>query len=176
MCHFEVNRATTFAIINTKHYFPIVTLLTQCNAKLLRQLKSGFKRTSNWNKYHSKVWTQVQNRYLHYLINSSFQGVNRLFLLSFEPEADRVWHTWYYLTTVEIKDYNVAIDGQNLFNQPIRSNIKTYENIRKIVIGQGHDYTTGCLLDNPYFKESYKLIAIDLSKQQVHDADSKVMQ
>ena len=71
-----------------------------------------------------------------------------------------------YLPTVEIKDYNVMIDGRNFFDQPIENNLKTYYNIRKIATGQGDDYTTGCLLDYTYFKKYSKLIAIDLSKQQ----------
>ena len=60
--------------------------------------------------------------------------------------------------------------------QPINSNLKIYENIRKIAVGQGDDYTTGCLLDYSYFKENYKMIAIDLSKQQVLDADPRAIQ
>ena len=76
--------AGKFATTETKHYVPVVTLSTQDNAKLLQQLKSGFKRTINWNKYESSVRTFSQNRYLNYLINPSFQGVNRLFVLSFE--------------------------------------------------------------------------------------------
>ena len=67
-------------------------------------------------------------------------------------------------------------DGKNFFDQPINSMIKTYENIRKIAIGQGDDYTTGCLLDYSYFKENYKMIAIDLSKQQALDADPRAIQ
>ena len=62
------------------------------------------------------------------------------------------------------------IDGKNVFDQPINSIIKTYENIRKIAAGQWDDYTTGCLLDYSYFKDHYKMIAIDLSKQQALDA------
>ena len=68
------------------------------------------------------------------------------------------------------------IDGKNLFDQPINNVIKTYESIRKITIGQGDDYTTGCLLDYTYFKKYYKMIAIDLSKQQALDADPKAIQ
>ena len=63
------------------------------------------------------------------------------------------------------------IDGKNFFDQPINSDLKTYENIRKIATGQGDDYTTGCLLDYSYFKENYRMIAIDLSKQPALDAD-----
>ena len=58
------------------------------------------------------------------------------------------------------------IDGRNFFDQPIKYDSKTYDNIRKIATGQGDNYTTGCLLYYPYFKNCYKLIAIDLSKQQ----------
>ena len=68
------------------------------------------------------------------------------------------------------------IDGQNCFNQPIRNNLITYDSIRKIETGQGDDYTTGCLLDCNYFKNYYKIIAIDLSKQQALDADQKTIQ
>ena len=68
------------------------------------------------------------------------------------------------------------IDGQNIFDQPIKNNIITYENIAKIAIDQGNDYTTGCLLDYPYFKDVYKMIAVDLSKQQALDADPRAIQ
>ena len=68
------------------------------------------------------------------------------------------------------------IDGRNFFDQPIKSDLKTYDNIREIATGRGDDYTNGCLLDYPYFKTYYKLIAIDLSKQQKLDADPKAIQ
>ena len=68
------------------------------------------------------------------------------------------------------------IDCKNLLDQPMNSNLKTYENIRKIATGQGDDYTTGCLLDYSYFKDHYKMIAIDLSKQQALDADPRAIQ
>ena len=165
-----------FAITETKLYVPVKTLSTQDNAKLLQQLKSCFKRTINWNQYESNVKKFEQNRYLSHLINPSFQGVNILFVLSFENENDRISRSNYYLPKVEIKDYNVMIDGRNFFDQPINSMNKTYENIRRIAIGQGDDYTTGSLLDYSYFKENYKLIAIDLSKQQALDADPRAIQ
>ena len=68
------------------------------------------------------------------------------------------------------------IDGKNVFDQPINSMTKTYENIRKIATGQGDDYTTGCLLDYSYFKDHYKMSAIDLSKQQALDEDPTAIQ
>ena len=74
------NQIPTFTIAVTKLYVPVVHLSTQDNVKLLQQLKSGFKRTINWNKYHSKVTVQKQNRNLDYLIDLSFQGVNSLFV------------------------------------------------------------------------------------------------
>ena len=76
---------------------------------------------------------------------------------------------------MEIKDYNVTINGRNFFDQPIENYLNTYDNIRKIATGQGDDYTTGCLLDYHYFKKYYKLVAIDLSKQQKLDVDPKVI-
>ena len=68
------------------------------------------------------------------------------------------------------------IDGRNFFDQPIKNDIKTYENIRKIATGQGDDYTTDCLLDYNYFKKHCKRIAIYLRKQQALDADPKAIQ
>ena len=68
------------------------------------------------------------------------------------------------------------IDGKNFFDQPINSDLKTYENIRKIATGQGDDYTTGCLLDYSYLNKNYKMIAIDLSKQQALNADPRPIQ
>ena len=68
------------------------------------------------------------------------------------------------------------IDGRNVFDQPINDMNKTYENIRKVATGKGDDYTTGCLLDYCYFKENYKMIAVDLSKQQALDADPRAIQ
>ena len=167
---------TKFAITETKLYIPVVTLSTKDNVKLLQQLKSNFKRKINWNKNESSIKTFAQNRYLNYLINPSFQSVNRRFVLSFENETDRISHSTYYLPKVEIKDYNVVIDGRNLFDQPINSMSKTYENIRKIATSKGGDYATGCVLDYPYLKDNYKLIAIDLSKQHVLDADPRKIQ
>ena len=67
-------------------------------------------------------------------------------------------------------------DVKNFFNQPINSNIKTHQNVRKIATGQGDDYTTDFLLIYFYFKDHYEMIAIDLSKQQVHDVDPRAIQ
>ena len=68
------------------------------------------------------------------------------------------------------------INGENFFDQPIKNNKVTYESIRKIATGQRDDYTTGCLLDYPYFMDTYKMIAVDLSKQQALNADPRAIQ
>ena len=135
--------AGTFEITDTKLYVPVVTSSTKENAKLLQQLKSGFKRVSNWNKYLSKPELLRQNPSLNYLIEPSFQGVNRLFILAFENDTQRTSHSGYYLPNVEIKNYNIVINGENFFDQPIKSKKITYNN-RKIAAGYGDDYTTGC--------------------------------
>ena len=123
--------AGRFAITNTKFYVPVVTLSTQENTKFLQQLKSGFKRVINWNKYLSKPEIVAQNPNLNHLVEPSFQGVNRLFVLAFENDAQRTSHSNYYLPNVEIKDYNIMINGENFFDQPMKNNKVTYEHIRK---------------------------------------------
>ena len=155
----------TFAITDTKLDVPVITLSTQENTKFLQQLKSGFKRVINRNKYLLKPELVAQNPNLNHLVEPSFQGVNRLFVLAFENDDDRASSDEYYLPTVEIKDYDIMINGENFFDQPMKNNKVTYENIRKIATVQGDDYTTGCLLDYSYFVDTYKMIAVDLSKQ-----------
>ena len=80
----------------------------------------------------TKVSTEGLNQYLDFLIDPSFQRVNILFVLLFENEVDRKVHTGYYLPKVEIKDYIVMIDAKNFFEQPVKSDLRTYDNIRKI--------------------------------------------
>ena len=172
-----VNQALTFTITDAKLCVPIVALsTTQDNEKLLEQLKSDFSRTINWKKYEPKVTVEQQNQCFDFLINPSFQGVNGLFVLSFENNNCRTSYTRYYLPLVEIKDYNVMIVRRNFFNQSVKNDLITYENIQTIATGQGDGYTTFCLLDYPYFKNYYKMIAIDLNKQQALDADPKAIQ
>ena len=172
----SANGETKFKMTETKLHVPVVTLSTQDNAKLLQQLKSGFKRTINWNKYQSSIKTYAQNRYLNHLVDPGFKGVNRFLVLSLENEKDRTLHSTYYLPKVEIKYYNVMIDGKNFFDHLINSNIKTYENIRKIATGQGDYHATGSFLDYSYFKDHYQMIALDLSKQKALDADLRAIQ
>ena len=105
------NQFQTLTITETNLYVPVVPLSTQDNAKLLPQLKSGFKRTISWNKYLSKPELLAQSPNLNHLVEPSFQGINRLFVLAFERYAQRTSNKRYYLPNVEKKDYNVMIDG-----------------------------------------------------------------
>ena len=108
-------KVTAFSVSDTELYVPAVTLSTQYNAKLLQQLKSGFKRTFNWNKYQWKVTIQAPKKYLDYLIDPKFHLVNRIFVLSFEISTGRMVHRKNDLPAVEINHYIVMIDGQIFF-------------------------------------------------------------
>ena len=81
-----------------------------------------------------------------------FSRSRQTFVLSFENNGDRASYTRCYLPKVEIKSYNAMIDGRNFFDQPVKNNLRTYNNIQKIATGQGDDYTTGCLQDYPCSK------------------------
>ena len=101
---------------------------------------------------------------------------NRHFDLSFEDKNVRESHKRYFLPIIEIKDYNVMTDEKNVFNQPVKNDLKTCDNVHKISTGQGDDYANECLLDYPYFKKWYKSIVINWSKQQKLGAFPKAMQ
>ena len=107
---------------------------------------------------------QNKNNNLNYSIDPTFSNVNRLFVLSFENEDDRTSYFKYYMPSLEIKDYNVLIDGNAFFELPVKNIEENYEKIIQITNHSGY-YTRGDLLDYEHFKEHYKLIAIDLSKQ-----------
>ena len=106
------NQIPTFTIPETNLYVPIVTLSTQDNEKFLPQVKSGFKSKISWNKCIAKPELLAQNANLNSLIELSFQGVNRLFLLAFGHDNGNDWRTSNKRYYVEIKDYNVMIDGK----------------------------------------------------------------
>ena len=108
----SANGETKSKIADRKIYASVVTWSTQDNAKLLEQLKSGFKRAIEWNKYETKASTEGVNQYLDLLIDPSFQAVNRLFVLLFENEGDRKVHTGYYLAKVEMKDNIIMTDDK----------------------------------------------------------------
>ena len=118
-----------FEITDCKLYVPVVTLSTENGNKLLEQLKSGFRITIKWNKYMSQMSNQNKNNNLNYLIDLTSSNVNRLFVLSFENEDDRTSYYKYYLPSLEIKDYNVLIDGNTFFELPIKNIEETCEKI-----------------------------------------------
>ena len=159
-----------FQIKDTKLYVPVVTLSKENDTMLLENLKSGFKKTIKWNKYRSQMTIQNNNNNLNYLIDPTFTSVNTLFVLSFERiEENNVKKDYrdsfshYYVPNIQIKDYNVLIDGKSFFNLPVKNEEEAYEKIVKM--SNNVDYTTGNLLDFAYFKENCRLIATDLSKQ-----------
>ena len=106
---------------------------------------------------------QTKTNHLNHLMVSTFTKVNRLFVLSFKNKEDRTSFSKYYVPKVEVKDFNVLIDGKSFFDMPIKGKEEAYEKIMSI--GKNNDHTTNNLLDYEYFSKYYKLIAIDLSKQ-----------
>ena len=184
------NRETTFQITSTKLYVPVVTLSTEDNKNLIKQLNEGFKRSVYWNEYKSKIETKTadNNNVTRFPLDASFQGVNRLFVLAFNNTTENVAgnpvnntanrvqrdsHGKYFLPRVNITNYIVLIDARNFYDQSIFDQIKKYDEIRKIVTGKGDNYTTGCLLDYQYLRDHYQLICCNLSQQRELDADEK---
>ena len=116
-------------------HVPVVTLLVENDNKLLEQLKARFKRTITWNKYRSEMSNQTKNNNLNHLNNPTFTIVNRLFVLSFknddenddENESVRTSFKKYYVAKVEVKDFNVLIDGKKFFEIPIKNKEEAYE-------------------------------------------------
>ena len=176
---------STFKITDSKLYLPVVTLSIEDNGKLTKLLNEGFKRSVYWNKY--KVIpnkTYNQNNYIRELLDASYQGVKRLFVLVYDNTAgdNRVTadsHRRYFLPRVEIKNYNIEIDGRNFYDQPINNQetndlIKQYDELRKVSTGQVMITQLAVywiLLISK--KKKYRLTAADLSKQKALDADSR---
>ena len=104
-----------FKITDCKLHVPVATLSAEDDNKLLEQLKTGFQRKIKWNKYRSEMYNQTKNNNLNYVIDPTFTNVNRLFVLTFENEDDRTSFSKYYVTKVEIKYFNVLIDGKQFF-------------------------------------------------------------
>ena len=156
-------------------YVPVVTLSAENDNKLLEQLNTGFKNTIKWKKYRSEMSNQAKNSNLNYLIDPIFTNVNRIFVLSFENEYDRTSFSKYYVPKGEIKDFNVLIAGKPFFEISVENKEQIYEAI--IEVSKNNDYTAGNLLDYEYFRDHYKLIAIDLSKQielENHDLKQQI--
>ena len=170
----ESSTDATLAIKNCKLHIPVVTLSKDDEIKLLTNLKPGFTREIIWNKYISQMTTEEANNNLNILVDPIFTNVNRLFVLAYQNADDRQSFYEFYLPKVMIKDFNVIIDKLVFLDLPIKNEEEAYEKI--IDISRNNEYTTGNLLDYDYFKKYYKLIAIDLSKQQVLQENEDLIQ
>ena len=157
--------AAEFLAADCKLYVAVVTLSDENENKSHEQLKIGFLLTVHWNRYRCQIFNQAANNSLNYLIDPAFDKVHKLFVLAFENEEDRSYFLGYYTPTVETKDYNVLTDQKPFFKIPIKNKEETYEAITELI--RNNDCTAGNLLDYEYFLTYYKLIAIDLSKQDV---------
>ena len=115
----------TFKITDTKLYVPVVTLSTENDKTVLKQIRTGFKRTIKWNKYRSEMTNQTKNNNLNYLIDPTFNKINRLLVLSFENENDRTSFSKYYVPNVQKKDFKLLIYGKRFFEMPIKSDKET---------------------------------------------------
>ena len=150
----EASTEASLAINDCKLYIPVVTLSKDDEIKLLTNLESGFKREVIWDKYRSQMSTEAINNNLNILIDPTFTNVNRLFVFAYQTAGDRHSYFQFYLPKIMVKDFNVIIDKLAFFDLPIKTEEEVYE---KIIDSSRN---------NDYFKKCYKLIAIDLSKQQ----------
>ena len=178
-----------FAITDAKLHALIVTLSTKDSANLTKQLNEGFKGSVYLNSYEAKPAKVIRKRKnLYELLNASFQGVKRLFVLVYfiaappaagsnsDDTAGIKSSKKYILPRGKIENYNVLIDRRNFCDQQVNDTVKQYDEVRKVSTGCGDDYTTGCLLNYAYFKNNYRLISVDLSKQKALDADPRAIQ
>ena len=143
----------------------LCALSIEDNSKLTKLLNEGFTRAIYWNEY-KVIFDKIVElaavndvKYIWELLDYSWQGVKRLFVLAYNNTAgnDQVSvnsYKKYFLPRVKIDNYNIEIDGRNFYDQPINDSIKQYDPVRKISTGQGDDYTTGCLFDYSYFENN----------------------
>ena len=147
---FSARTAATFAITDSKFYVPAVTLKTGDNAKLSELLSKEFEISVYWNKYKAILEDYAANSYIKERLDASFQGVNKLFVLSY-ASGDNVTnensYRRYFLPRLRLKNYNIEIDGKIFYDQSINDSINQYDEIRKISTGPGDDFATGCSLD-----------------------------
>ena len=152
-------------ITDCKLFVPVVTLQEKYENKLYEDLKTGIYMDFEWARYRTLVINQPATNNLNCLVDPTFSNVNRLFVLAFPNEEDRSSFSKYYTPTLEIKDYNVLIDLQPFFDVPIKNKEQTYKAITELT---NHDnYTTGNSLTYEYFCNTYKVIVINLSKQNL---------
>ena len=153
-----------FSVTDCKLYVPVVTLQTEYQNQLYKELKAGISIDFTWSKYRSQMINQTTTNNLNLLIDPTFNNVNRLFVLAFQNEEDRRSFSKYYTPTIEIKDYNVIIDGEPFYEIPIKNKEETYKAITELI--RNDLLRTGNEFNFEYFCEHYKLSAIDLSKQK----------
>ena len=170
-----------FIINDTKLYVPVATLSKEDNKDFIDQQNKGFQTSICWKEYKTKEKEEngVADVFKYINLDPSFQGVNRLFVMAYSNVANqpgRNSQQKYYLPRIDLNRYNVIIDGRNIYDNPIGSDIEKYRELKKVMIGKGEDYTTGSLLDYNYFEKHYKLVAVDLSKQKELDADPRAIQ
>ena len=161
--------SVTFKITDGKLYVPIVTLSTEDNAKLAKQLNERFKRSIYWNKYKVidnkvvEITAANEEKYIRELLDSSHHGAKRLFVLGYDNTAGNDNQDFvdsfkkYFFPRVKIENYNIEIDGRNFYDQPINDSIKQYGEISKVSTRQVDDYTTGCLLEFAYFEKKLQI-------------------
>ena len=181
-CVLSTGAAEAVFIINdTKLYVPVVTLSKEDNKDFIEQQNKGFPRSIYWNEYKTQEVNEDADANVFKYINldPSFQGVNRLFVMSYNRVDDQPTKNGqrkYYLPRISLNKYNVIIYGRNFYDNKIESDIEKYRELKKVMIGKGEDYTTGSLLDYNYFDKHFKLVAVDLSKQKELDADPRAIQ
>ena len=161
-----INRPKDLKLIvaDCKLYVPVVTLQIEYQNQLYKDLKTRISIDFTWNKYRSQMINQTTTNNLNFLIDPTFNNVNRLFVLVFPNEEDRRFFSKYCTPTVEIKDYNDIIDGEPFYEIPIKNKEETYKAITELI--RNDLLRTGNKFNFDYFSEHYKLIAIDLSKQK----------
>ena len=171
-----------FIISDTKLYVPVVTLSKEDNKDFIEQQNKGFQRSIYWNEYKTKEQTEDANANVFKYINldPSFQGVNSLFVMAYSTadnnQPTRNGQQKYHLPRIDLKKYNVIIDGRNFYDNPIESDTEKYNELKKVMFRKEEDYTAGSLLDYNYFKKHYKLVAVDLSKPKELDPDPRAIQ
>ena len=153
-----------FSVTDCTFYVSVVTLQTEYQNQLYKDLKTGISIDFSMNKYRSQMINQTATNNLNVLIDPTFNNVNRLFVLAFPNEEDRRSFSKYYTPTVEIKDYNVIIDGEPFYEIPIKNKEETFKAITELI--RNDLLRTGNEFNFDYFCECYKLIAIDLSKEK----------
>ena len=148
----------TWEVIDANLYVPVVTLSAEYNVKLLKQLNEVFNRPVYRNKYKVidnkmvEITDANTEQYIKKLLDSSYQGVKRFFVLAYDNTAGNEQFSddsfeKYFFPTIKIENWSIEIDGRNFYDQPINDSIKQYDEVRKVSTGQSDYHTAGCLLD-----------------------------